>query len=66
MSTALKTRRKAKKNSLPLTALVAAIAASVVDITPIDRGPAKAAPTGPPVPHLSHHKGRAAWFRARA
>ena len=66
MTTALKTRRKArKKNALPLTAVVAAIAASIVDITPIDRGPAKAAPVGPPVPRLSHHKGRAAWFRAR-
>ena len=39
--------------------------ADVSGSTTVSPGPRKQAPTGRPGPRLSHHKGRAAWFRAR-
>ena len=76
MSTALKTptRRKAKpkgagktkaRSGSPGQAAEMVLSGDVSGATTVSPGPGKSAPGGKPAPRLSHHKGRAAWFRAR-
>ena len=64
MTTTL-TKTKTKRKSGQRAKAAVAPSGDVSGSTTVSPGPGKASPTGLPGPRLSHHKGRAAWFRAR-
>lgn len=55
----------ATTKSTPGSDATATLSGDVSGSTTVSPGPSKHSATGRPGPRLSHHKGRAAWFRAR-